>query len=169
MQYTSWEMDNKMERISRGFTLIELMIVIAIVALLVALAVPAYKDYMVRSKVGECFSGAAVSKLAISEYRQTMSEWPENADIAVTASPAGRSQYCVGFQHYKKDEGSFEINVDEPAVGVLSSQEINFQLMPEQNAQGSIDWYCLSRHTKAENLKYLPSNCRCKTLTCAKG
>ena len=44
------------------------MIVIAIVAILVALAVPAYKDYVIRTKVGECINGAAVPKLAISEY-----------------------------------------------------------------------------------------------------
>jgi type IV pilus assembly protein PilA len=162
-------MVSKIKKVSRGFTLIELMIVIAIVALLVALAVPAYKDYTVRSKVGECINGAAVAKLSISEYRQTTSEWPEDSDVAAIASPAGQSQYCVGYQHYKKNEGSFEINVDETAVGVLSSQEINFQLMPELNAQGSIDWYCLARHTKAADLKFLPSNCRCKTLTCAKG
>ena len=49
-----------MKRVQQGFTLIELMIVIAIVAILVALAVPAYKDYTVRTKVAECINGAAV-------------------------------------------------------------------------------------------------------------
>ena len=48
-----------MKRVQQGFTLIELMIVIAIVAILVALAVPAYKDYTVRTKVAECINGAA--------------------------------------------------------------------------------------------------------------
>ena len=153
---------------SRGFTLIELMIVIAIVAILVALAVPAYQDYSVRSKVTECISGAAPIKLGISEYRQTMASWPPHANTAGTTAPAGQSNYCVGFQHYKNKEGSFEINVNEAAVGVLPSQEINVQLMPELNAQGSIDWYCLSRHTKVANLKFLPPNCRCQTLLCAK-
>lgn len=148
---------------SRGFTLIELMIVIAIVAILVTLAVPAYQDYAVRSKVAECFSGAAPIKLAISEYRMTMANWPPDATAAGTAAPAGQSNYCVGFQHYKSNEGSFEINVNEAAVGVLPSQEINFQLKPVQNAQGSIDWFCWSRHTDAANLKFLPSNCRAKS------
>jgi type IV pilus assembly protein PilA len=151
----------------KGFTLIELMIVIAIVAILVALAVPAYQDYAVRSKVTECISGAAPIKLGISEYRQTMASWPPDVNIAGTAAPAGQSNYCVGFQHYKNKEGSFEINVNEAAVGVLPSQEINVQLMPVLNAGGSIDWYCLSRHTKAVNVKYLPSNCRCQALICA--
>ena len=51
---------------AKGFTLIELMIVIAIVAILVALAVPAYRDYTIRAKVAECVNGAAVPKLNIS-------------------------------------------------------------------------------------------------------
>jgi prepilin-type N-terminal cleavage/methylation domain-containing protein len=54
----------KVNEMSKGFTLIELMIVIAIVAILVALAVPTYNDYTVRAKVGECINGAAVPKLA---------------------------------------------------------------------------------------------------------
>ena len=60
-----------MKRVEKGFTLIELMIVIAIVAILVALAVPAYQDYTIRAKVGECINNGAVAKLSISEYRET--------------------------------------------------------------------------------------------------
>jgi prepilin-type N-terminal cleavage/methylation domain-containing protein len=56
--------------VARGFTLIELMIAISIVAILVAFAVPAYQDYTVRSKVAECINGAAVAKVQIAEYRQ---------------------------------------------------------------------------------------------------
>ena len=82
---------------SDGFTLIELMIVIAIVAILVALAVPAYQDYTVRAKVTECVTGAAPIKLRISEYRQTMDSWPPDVDAAGAAAPAGQSEYCVGF------------------------------------------------------------------------
>jgi len=161
-------MFNQMKNASRGFTLIELMIVVAIVAILVGVAMPAYQAYVVRSKVAECISHAAPIKLGISEWRETSGSWPPDANTARTAAPAGQSNYCVGFQHYKSNEGSFEINVNEAAVGVLPSQEINVQLMPVLNAQGSIiDWLCLSRHTEAVNVKYLPSNCRCKDIACA--
>jgi type IV pilus assembly protein PilA len=153
----------------KGFTLIELMIVIAIVAILVTLAVPAYQDYVVRAKVAECISGAAPIKLEIYEYRELVGSWPPDANAARTAAPAGQSNYCVGFQHYKTVEGSFEINVNEAAVGVHPSREINVQLMPVLNAQGRIDdWLCLSRHTEVANLKFLPSNCQCKDIACAK-
>ena len=54
-----------MKRVSKGFTLIELMIVIAIIAILLALAIPAYQDYTIRTKVGESLSVMASAKLAV--------------------------------------------------------------------------------------------------------
>ena len=75
-------MKNMRRNIQQGFTLIELMIVIAIVAILVALAVPAYQDYTIRAKVGECINAAAVPKLSISEYYETVGTFPADLDEA---------------------------------------------------------------------------------------
>ena len=148
-----------MKRTEKGFTLIELMIVIAIVAILVALAVPAYKDYTIRTKVAECVNGAAVPKLAISEYRQSSSPtaWPADSNAAATASPAGQSQYCEGFPNYTT--GQFQINVNENAVGSLLSP-IQPALTPADNGQGGTDWNCSRGTTTAAAVKYLPSTCR---------
>ena len=146
---------------TQGFTLIELMIVIAIVAILVALAVPAYKDYTIRTKVAECLNSAALPKLAISEWRITSVplSWPPNAFAAAAVTPSGDSRHCIAFENYVVARGSFEMNVDETAVG-SSLSPIQPRLTPADNAQGGIGWTCSIGVTAASAIKYLPSSCR---------
>ena len=71
-----------MKRVQQGFTLIELMIVVAIVGILAAIALPAYQDYVVRSKMSESEAAIAACKTSISEYISTKNAWPANADQA---------------------------------------------------------------------------------------
>jgi type IV pilus assembly protein PilA len=69
-------------KIQKGFTLIELMIVIAILGILIAIALPAYQDYTVRAKVTEGLNLAAAAKLASSETRLSNGTWPTSAGVA---------------------------------------------------------------------------------------
>ena len=149
----------KKRNMQQGFTLIELMIVIAIVAILVALAVPAYKDYTIRAKVAECVNGAAVAKLSISEYRETVGVYPPNADVAGTASPAGITQYCEGWT-LTADTGEFIIGVDEATIDSSITGTIQPQMFPVDAGGGGVDWFCQNGTTGAINYKYLPSTCR---------
>jgi type IV pilus assembly protein PilA len=71
-----------MKRLQQGFTLIELMIVVAIVGILAAIALPAYQDYVIRSKMSEGVAAAAACKTSISEYVSTKNAWPTSADNA---------------------------------------------------------------------------------------
>ena len=143
----------------RGFTLIELMITIAIVAILVAMAVPAYRDYTIRSKVTECVNGAAVAKVQISEYRQALGAWPTTAAVAGITAPSGDSHFCTGFSSYSSANGSFVIDIDEAEIsstlGTLAPV-----LTPDPLANGVINWSCSSGTTASGDVRYLPSSCR---------
>ena len=71
-----------MKRLQQGFTLIELMIVVAIVGILAAIALPAYQDYVIRSKMSEGVAAIAACKTSISEYVATKTAWPTTVDQA---------------------------------------------------------------------------------------
>ncbi|HGP7237607.1 TPA: pilin, partial [Neisseria gonorrhoeae] len=77
-----------MNTLQKGFTLIELMIVIAIVGILAAVALPAYQDYTARAQVSEAILLAEGQKSAVTEYYLNHGIWPENNDSAGVASPS---------------------------------------------------------------------------------
>ena len=74
-----------MKRTQAGFTLIELMIVIAILGILAAIAIPAYQDYSIRAKISEAINTASPAKLAVSEYYQSEGALPTNRTEAGTS------------------------------------------------------------------------------------
>ena len=143
-----------------GFTLIELMIAVGIVAILVAMAVPAYKNYTTRAKIGECVNGAAIAKVAITEYRQTLGAWPPDlgqAGLGLT----GVSQFCTALDDYQPSTGQFSINVNEAKIDpLLAIDSIEPILRPTIMPSNIVNWTCARGSTTVENLKYLPSTCR---------
>ncbi|HGG9873903.1 TPA: fimbrial major subunit PilE, partial [Neisseria meningitidis] len=77
-----------MNTLQKGFTLIELMIVIAIVGILAAVALPAYQDYTARAQVSEAILLAEGQKSAVTEYYLNHGEWPANNSSAGVATSA---------------------------------------------------------------------------------
>jgi len=149
-----------MERLQRGFTLIELMIVIAIVSILVALAVPAYQDYTVRAKVSECMAASAVPKILISEYRQTNTTWPPSKEAAGFSNfSTNISEFCSIYAYYNT-HGDFYVRVDSAAVGIPIAARVIPVLSPILRDGGTIDWLCTRGFTSVDSMKYLPSACR---------
>ena len=156
-----WEMtmkDRRQHHSSKGFTLIELMIAVSIVGILTALAVPAYSDYMIRSKIAECINGAATAKVGITEYQQTLGAWPPSMSAAGLTN-TGVSKFCTAINNYQAATGAFTIDVDESAVDVVLTN-ISPVLTPTVTPSNIINWNCTRGTTPASELKFLPSTCR---------
>ena len=113
-----------------GFTLIELMIVVAIVGILAAIAIPAYRDYTIRSKVSECAATLGACKTSITEFNDTENALPAN--IGESGCSTTTSQYC----------GNMDVVGGAATIQVLAATgtpaDCDLTLTPNQNAGGAI-------------------------------
>lgn len=142
----------------QGFTLIELMIVIAILGILMAIAIPAYQDYTVRARVSEGLTLAAAAKMAVAETRSSMGTWPDNNDEAGSFKTID-STYVDAI--YVDSNGVIRVEfADNPALAEAAGTTMI--ITPTYN--GSIQWSCngSSGYGTAGTIpaKYVPSNCR---------
>lgn len=144
-----------MKKLQQGFTLIELMIVIAILGILMAIAIPAYQDYQVRAKVSEGMNLASGAKLAVAEFRSSTGHFPgssESAGISATITGNNVSGVEVGAG------GLITITYSGPdniAGNVLG-------LKPTFTG-GSVKWDCTTASGASGTYvpgKYLPAQCR---------
>jgi type IV pilus assembly protein PilA len=143
-----------MKSMQKGFTLIELMIVVAIIAILAAIAIPAYQDYLVRTQVSEGATLADGAKTAVSEFYSNTGNFPTNntsAGLSLDASIAGKYVSQVDVSTTK---GQIQSKFGNSANSNITGKF--FILSAVANA-GSIAWTC----TKSTvNPKYLPTSCR---------
>ena len=139
--------------------MIELMIVVSIVAILLTLAVPAYQDFTIRAKVTECIAATAPPKIQITEYYQSMGNWPLTADQAgIDESLPKTSGLCRMF-FYNEGRGDYAILVDSAAIGTPASVRI-LPVMSPTESTGAVKWLCTRGSTTIGGMKYLPSSCR---------
>ncbi|HFC8037363.1 TPA: pilin [Neisseria meningitidis] len=164
-----------MNTLQKGFTLIELMIVIAIVGILAAVALPAYQDYTARAQVSEAILLAEGQKSAVTEYYLNHGEWPANNSSAGVASVS------------TDIKGKYVQSVTV-ANGVITAQMASSNVNNEikgkklslwaKRQNGSVKWFCGQPVTRAANnttnddvkadtaangkidTKHLPSTCR---------
>ncbi len=137
-----------------GFTLIELMIVIAIIGILAAIAIPAYQDYTIRSKVSEGLNLAGSAKLAVAEtYDSTGSMPTNNADAGLPAAGSILGTYVSSIA---VASGVITITYNQDLGGNPTANGQTIELTPTTNV-GSMTWVCTGG---SQESKYRPAECR---------
>ena len=136
-----------MKAIQKGFTLIELMIVVAIIGILAAIALPAYQDYTVRSKVSELLLAASSARTSITEAAQNLG--------TVTGSGSGLT-IGVGGKISATTVSADGLVTIAGVPAQFSGQDITVTLTPSWNATATtVIWSC-----DVAPVKYSPSTCR---------
>ncbi|HGO8125136.1 TPA: pilin [Neisseria meningitidis] len=161
-----------MNTLQKGFTLIELMIVIAIVGILAAVALPAYQDYTARAQVSEAILLAEGQKSAVTEYYLNHGIWPgDNSSAGVASSSTIKGKYVK------------EVTVANGVItATMLSSGVNKEIQGKKlslwakRQNGSVKWFCgqpVTRNANAKDevtktadndkkidTKHLPSTCR---------
>jgi type IV pilus assembly protein PilA len=162
-----------MKKVQQGFTLIELMIVVAIIGILAAIAIPAYQDYTIRAQVSEGLNLAGAAKSAVSETFSNNGTWPaDNAQAGLGVAANIQGKYVAS------------VTVANGVITILYGNNANAAnlvgktliLTPGTSANGDVAWQCGSRAMPASLtpagawqaagaggtalLKYRPAECR---------
>ncbi len=138
----------------QGFTLIELMIVVAIIGILAAIAIPAYQDYTIRAQAAEGLNLAAGAKSPVSEFASDRGTFPAtNAEAGVSPAASIFGKYTTGVQ--VGAGGTITVTYGNDVNTRIAGD--NIVLTPVNNG-GAIEWSCSNGGSL--DPQYRPSNCR---------
>lgn len=160
-----------LKQVQKGFTLIELMIVVAIIGILAAIAIPAYQDYTIRAQVTEGLNLAGAVKAAVAESFAQSGTWPaDNASAGVGDAADIQGKYVTAVT---VEDGGITITFGNQANAAIDTETLG--LVPALSVNSDIAWVCGRRDAPAGSTvdanavgttsagmedKYLPQTCR---------
>lgn len=142
-----------MKKVQQAFTLIELMIVVAIIGILSVIAIPAYQDYVIRVQVSEGMDLSDGIKAAVIEFFQNRGAWPiNNAEVNLSIPTSIEGKYVLAIEVVNN---IITVTYGNDAHATIAGQTIT---MTAIDNNGSIGWTCASGGVIAD--KHLPAACR---------
>jgi len=147
-----------MKSMQKGFTLIELMIVVAIIAILAAIAIPAYQNYLIRTQVTEGTSLADGAQTGVAEFYSNYGHWPlNNASAGIASTPASISGKYV--ESLTVTNGKV-VALFNSTTANTKIQGLKLGLSPIASSNGDVHWSCSTGAGTNIDPKYLPASCR---------